>query len=228
MSPTDGKTTTNQPTHNADGFVCPHCQAWTHQRWWDIGAWRASPALANTGSGARVVRGEIDGLTVSFCERCDGYCLWVKAEMVYPCTSTAPLPSDDMPQEVKEDYLEARTVFDRSPRSAAALLRLGLQKLMPHVGEKGKDINTDIKNLVTKGLPAQVQQALDAVRVIGNNAVHPGQLDLNDEKETAASLFGLVNFIVDRVITHPKELQKLYNSLPQSSRDAIDRRDGRK
>ena len=132
-----------------------------------------------------------------------------------------------MPDDVRADYVEASLVFEQSPRSAAALLRLGLQKLMPHLGEKGNNINTDIGNLVKKGLPAEVQKALDTVRVVGNNAVHPGQIDLNDDKQTAASLFRLLNFIVERMITQPKEIHGLYAGLPQTSRDAIDRRDGK-
>ena len=32
----------------------------------------------------------------------------------------------------------------------------------------------DIVSMVKRGLEEQVQKALDAVRVIGNNAVHPG------------------------------------------------------
>jgi hypothetical protein len=73
-----------------------------------------------------------------------------------------------------------------------------------------------------------VQQALDTLRVVGNNAVHPGHLDLNDNKETAAALFGLLNFIVERMITHPKQIASLYSSLPQGNRDAIHKRDSKK
>jgi hypothetical protein len=38
-----------------------------------------------------------------------------------------------------------------------------------------------------------VQQSLDIVRVIGNDAVHPGQIDLTDDIETATKLFVLIN-----------------------------------
>ena len=76
------------------------------------------------------------------------------------------------------------------------------------------------------GLPVKVQQALDTVRVVGNNAVHPGQLDLRDDIATATSLFGLVNLIAEVLISQPKHVEEMYRSLlPESQRDAIDRRD---
>ena len=93
------------------------------------------------------------------------------------------------------------------------------------LGEKGKDLNTDIGNLVKKGLPVQIQQALDIVRVIGNNAVHPGQIDLKDNQDTATILFQLVNRIVDDRITQPRLTQALFDNLPQSAKGQIQKRD---
>jgi hypothetical protein len=93
------------------------------------------------------------------------------------------------------------------------------------LGEKGENPNTDIGNLVRKGLPVQIQQALDIVRVIGNNAVHPGQIDLKDDQRTAFILFQLINRIADDRLTQPKLTQALYDSLPQTARDAIEKRD---
>jgi len=75
-------------------------------------------------------------------------------------------------------------------------------------------------------LPIGVQQALDALRVIGNNAVHPGQMDLSDDEATAAALFGLVNFIVEKMISEPAEINRLYGMLPPGALSQIQRRDG--
>ncbi len=132
-----------------------------------------------------------------------------------------------MPEDVKEDYEEARLVVEVSPRSAAALLRLALQKLMKHLGESGKNLNDDIANLVKKGLPEKIQKALDAVRVIGNNAVHPGELDLRDDKETALALFDLLNMIVEVMITQPKKVNEIYDKLPKGAKEAIEKRDSK-
>ena len=104
-------------------------------------------------------------------------------------------------------------------------MRLALQKLMVHLGESGKNINDDIANLVEKGLPTTIQKALDAVRVIGNNAVHPGELDLKDDAKTAVALFRLVNMIVRVMITQPKEVNALYNKIPSGAKKAIKKRD---
>ena len=112
-------------------------------------------------------------------------------------------------------------------RGAAALLRLAIQKLCRHFGTPGKNINDDIAALVADGLPPKVQQALDSVRVIGNEAVHPGTLDLRDDLTTAAQLFRLVNFIAQKMITEPKEIDGIYSSLPQRKREEITRRDKR-
>lgn len=146
--------------------------------------------------------------------------------MLYPLVSTAPSPNPDLPELIQVDFQEARQIVIHSPRGAAALLRLSIQKLSKHLGEKGKNINNDIASLVKKGLPVKVQKALDTVRVVGNNAVHPGQLDLKDDTETASSLFSLVNIICDVMITQPKEVDKLYDELvPPEQKVAIEERD---
>jgi hypothetical protein len=95
------------------------------------------------------------------------------------------------------------------------------------VGAHGKDINDDIANLVKKGLAPLVQKALDSVRVIGNEAVHPGKLDLKDDRDTATRLFKLVNIIAEQMISNPKHVDELYAKLPEAKREAIEKRDGK-
>ncbi len=145
--------------------------------------------------------------------------------MVVPTAANVPQHHIDLPDNCRENYNEARDVVGRSPKAAAALMRLVLQKLMADLGETGENINTDIRALVGKGLSPLIQQALDYCRVVGNNAVHPGEIDLNDTPKIAYSLFEMVNFIVDDRISKPKQIQALYDSLPQGARDAIKKRD---
>lgn len=167
----------------------------------------------------------LENVSVSRCYNCDDVSLWIYNRLVWPQKGEGPLPNPDLPEDVQDDYMEASRILDLSPRGAAALLRVGIQKLCKHLGEKGRNIDTDIASLVKKGLDKQVQQALDVVRVIGNNAVHPGQIDLHDDRATAENLFGLVNLIAEIMISRPKHVDEMYAKIPQGALDAIARRD---
>lgn len=147
--------------------------------------------------------------------------------MIVPSDAPVPPAHPDMPQECIAEYNEARAIVGLSPRAASALLRLALQKLLAVLGEKGKNINDDIASLVSKGLPPQVQQALDFCRVVGNNAVHPGAIDLNDTPEIAHHIFTMMNFIVEDRVSRPKHIASLYAKLPEDARKAIEGRDDR-
>jgi hypothetical protein len=146
---------------------------------------------------------------------------------LYPATPYDIEPNPDMDDDIKLDFLEARSILDASPRGAAALLRLCVQKLCKQLGQPGDNINEDIKILVKSGLDTRIQKILDVVRVIGNEAVHPGTIDLRDDRGTAQKLFELVNRIAYDTVTHKREVDSLYESLPQSKRDAIEKRDSK-
>lgn len=200
------------PTFKKSAFNCPHCGAYANQHWSDgfhqVNSWV-----------------NIKNFKYSECTHCGRYILWVDQKMTYPDFSGAPMPNNDLPDDLKLDYEEARIILNKSPRGATALLRLCIQKLCKHLGESGKDINKDIGNLVKNGLPIKVQQSLDIVRVIGNDAVHPGQIDLTDDIETATKLFILVNLVTEVMISQPKEVDKLFSSLPKNKLDGITDRD---
>jgi hypothetical protein len=168
---------------------------------------------------------EMHNLTVSLCHSCNAFSVWIEDRLVYPVRNSEIVPHEEMPDVIREDFEEAAAIVDRSPRGAAALLRLMIQKLMPELGEKGKNINDDIASLVEKGLDAQIQQAMDILRVVGNHAVHPGQIDLKDDKATALNLFDLLNVIIERCITTPNRIKALFEGLPEGARKAIKKRD---
>ncbi|MBK0022070.1 DUF4145 domain-containing protein [Ochrobactrum sp. S46] len=146
-------------------------------------------------------------------------------KLVFPVIGAAPQASADLPDVIRADYDEASAILDLSPRGSAALMRLCIQKLCKNLGKAGKNINEDIAALVKDGLDPRVQKALDAVRVIGNNAVHPGTMDMKDDRATAVSLFRLVNLIVEKTITEPKHVDEIYATLPAGARAAIEKRD---
>jgi hypothetical protein len=147
--------------------------------------------------------------------------------MIVPNSGNAPLPNIDLPEDIETDFEEARSIVNNSPRGAAALLRLCVQKLCINLGGKGKNINEDISILVKNGLPVKIQQALDIVRVIGNSAVHPGLIDIQDNQEIANKLFHLINLIAEVMISQPKEINKVYDNLPEKDKKSIEKRDNK-
>jgi hypothetical protein len=166
-------------------------------------------------------------LHISKCYHCKKIAVWVFDRLLFPAAKSGVAPNADLPDDVTADFEEAREIVQASPRGAAALLRLCVQKLCGHLGENGKTIDQDIASLVEKGLNPLVQQALDIVRVIGNEAVHPGTLDLKDDRDTAFQLFDLVNAIAAQMISHPKTVKQMYQKLPENKRKAIELRDGK-
>jgi hypothetical protein len=188
---------------------------------------KQSSGLVCLGTDGYPTTNAVFNLHLSRCFNCKEFSVWRYDKLIFPESRQGPPPNPDMPEKVKADYEEAAKILNLSSRGAAALLRLAIQKLCAELGEKGENINDDIASLVKKGLPQSIQKALDSVRVIGNEAVHPGTIDLKDDSATAAGLFRLVNIIVEQMISNPKHIDEFFEKLPESKRKAIEKRDGK-
>ena len=238
------------PEYRKTAFHCPHCEVYSNQRGCHISEYDPDFLAAGMFNYIKInynyrqldkaviieilsqlkemfYKFYINNAEFSFCDHCKKYSIWVNQKIVYPHLSTAPLPVAEMPESVKELYDEARVILNQSPRGACALLRLAIQFLVKELGEKEKNLNTAIGNLVKKGLPQKIQESLDSVRVIGNNAVHPGEINIKDNPKMADSLFMLVNFISEKMITEDKKVDAIYSSLPENKIEAINKRDNR-
>lgn len=234
------------PEYGSNGFTCPNCQAYSQQRWMEV--------LRKTGSGyalnntIRTRRKEAIEKKIKFqaeqppsfdapltdnvvafstCLKCFKESYWVEGNIIYPRISVAPFAHDDMPEEVKEIYNEARNISDISPRASSALLRLAVEKLLPLVGAEGKSINDMIHDLVKKGLSRDIQMALDGLRVIGNEYIHPGKIEIQENNDITMGLFKVLNIIVENLITHKKDIQELYDFLPNDKKQWIEARDAK-
>lgn len=205
------------PKPDLDGFNCPLCQAYAHQEWCKAGY--------RTSGGTHFM----ENVSFAFCSKCKNYTLWVDDKMIFPLVNGAPPPHQDLPKEVKDIYEEARSIVSLSGKASAALLRLSIETLTNDIlnESKGKNLNDNIGKMVKNGLDEKIQKSLDVLRIIGNNSIHPGQIDFEDSYNTAISLFELVNIIADSMIRQPKKIDEFYNSLPKDKLEGIDNRNGR-
>ena len=209
-----------EPSWDKDSFTCPHCNTVSLMDFK-----RVNYSGMESGFGAKIPFWGDSWVGIATCYNCQRKSIFINKQYVYP-DIVAEEANPDMPESVKQLYNEAGLIYNKSPRAACALLRLAIDRLCNELGETDRDINKNIGALVKKGLPQTIQQALDVVRVVGNKAVHPGQIAFDvDDKATATMLMRLLNIIVERMITEPNEIDSLYQGLPESVKESIEKRD---
>ena len=147
----------------------------------------------------------------SHCSTCRQITIWKDKEMIYP----VPLgiePCEDMPESVKELFVEAQRITHLSPRSACALLRVSLERLCDSIAElhntEGFDqaswLKTKIKSL---GLPPELESIFMTVKDVGDSSAHGNshnaEIDFSgrDSVEVALNSAQLVNALVQILIS---------------------------
>jgi len=233
--------------YGQEAFVCPHCSVFAQQVWHQVvfkkeshvNEWGIGDIVEyyqiEEGAGVFFQDGEFlrqrNVLAFCICQSCKESSLWSDHTLVYPVKSLIPSARDLMPNDVKKLYEEASAVFNSSPRASVALLRLALELLLPHLGAKKGNINSMISQLVNERKAiGRIQEAMDTLRVIGNNAVHPGEIifegdDEENQRKTAISLFEILNYIVAETIEADLTIKNLYSDLPERALKGIDDRD---
>ncbi|URN07702.1 DUF4145 domain-containing protein [Actinomadura madurae] len=204
------------PCYEAEAFTCPECLVYASHDWFDL-SW---PFTDGEGRFYK-------GWKWSLCAHCKILTVWTHEKRIAEAlaNSGGPDPNPDMPEAVQDIYEEARAVYELSPRSCGALLRLALQVLVDELEPGSGSINKKIGRLVERGLDPTIQKAMDVLRVIGNNSVHPGSIALEEEVDTIPFLFEMLNLIVHHVVSRPRQVEELFNALPDGAREAIRERD---
>ncbi|MEB9454425.1 DUF4145 domain-containing protein [Bacillus anthracis] len=219
------------PELNASVFDCPHCKCTARFEWTHLSGRRGNVTFigerlynsvprksTNSDSNKKVEQGNKEGeweIHIGVCTICHEFVLWKDENIIFPNKHGVDDPNPDMPEEVSDLYKEARSVVQLSPKSACALLRLALQKLLIELKCPKNNRIVDNIDLLKKRneINDVVFDALDAVRVVGNNAVHPGKINIDDNPKIAVTLFWLLNFIVEELISKPAKVSDFRKSL---------------
>lgn len=213
-----------RPFFEGEAFNCPHCKVYASMEW------------GNFYAEYRGQQVEKYSFYYSRCFHCKKSVIWYleneNPKMFFPREVAIP-PEENMPENVKEIYEEASLVLGDSPRASCALWRLALQELIKYLKEnievyselKNRNIDEDIKEIINignfyQGQKDVLKEAMDSIRLVGNKASHPSELDINDNSEIANILFEMINFIVGEIITKPKEMEEKLNKL----KNAVDKK----
>lgn len=214
------------PQYKKSAFTCPDCSTFSKHDW--------TSTLVNETYGQFTghlgMNGEkqtISNLYLCKCEQCGYVSFWYKEKLIWPLNTGVEAPLEEMPEDIKELYKEASSIVELSPKGSCAILRLALQKLCNRLAgqDEKKKIDGAIKKLVEEGLPSTLQKAMDTVRIVGDEAVHPGEINVDDNKELAIAMFRLMNIIIEKMIVEPKEIDNLYNLMPDNKLQGIENRD---
>lgn len=155
------------------GTTCPHCghKITAEVSWGEIGydvsgKWEEMSYVCPNAECRRIV------IYLRCRESVSGPILAVR--MVYPVGGSRPIPKE-VPGGIAEDFREACTVLNDSPKASAALSRRCLQHILRGYGGTTKrDLAEQIQEILDQGrLPTYLADEIDAIRNIGNFAAHP-------------------------------------------------------
>jgi hypothetical protein len=59
---------------------------------------------------------------------------------------------------------------------------------------------------------------MDVLRVVGNDAVHPGEIHPDEQPQTAAALCALLDIVVEDRIAQPRQIDDIQDAAGRSAR----------
>ena len=218
-------------------FRCPTCSIVAQMEWHQLSL-PAIPDGTVDGSNFTISVGILRVFLAAFCQAKGCVSIWMEqgdshnksAFMIYPRTNTAPPPPDDLPESAKVLYVEAGNIMAGSPRAAAALLRMCTEDIIKELSKK-KDAENTIAP--SAGLHRHIEFlrkndelwpggaidiGLDALRVIGNDAVHSTEIRGDDDQRTVEGLFRLVLMITDTLIARRREAEEFEQLIAKPTR----------
>ena len=220
------------PTNMADSYTCPFCDTTSIQEWfvphfmekvesYDEEKGQYAPSSKQNVFHPPLKGSEYTEWAFAQCAHCRRVTVWHSGHLVFPESVSGIVPNEDMPDDIKLLFIEADSIYAKSPRASAALLRLALQELLNEVlGDKAESSIFENTKLVQqqRRCSEELIKAMDIIRYEGNESVHPGEINLNDNADEATYLFVLLNMICYELFSAPKRLKESYALIPGSKR----------
>ncbi len=236
LPPTSFMTKSTIPKLLANVFSCPNCGDTAEQKWAQL-FWEGEyiptdpngeipevpyhPASVDGSEGVpRVVlqakcmscdKGSLWSAAKS--QSKDGFAIFRSGRMLFPRYRKRKSLPPEAGNIAKRYYRDANAIAKISPQAAAALLRATIEALCRQIlGDKRSSLSEMIKVLQSKyHFDKEVEQAMHVLRIIGNEALHPTELNYSVRATTTTvnKLFMLVDYIVASTIVKSKLVRQL-------------------
>src|SRR5512132_1246708 len=95
------------PKLHERAFTCPHCGVMAQQTWHQVSL--LVPVPKGIYAPGKLPR-KTKYLMQAQCGSCNLITVWLHDQMIFPVTGPGPMPHPDMPEELRADFLEARTI----------------------------------------------------------------------------------------------------------------------
>ena len=116
--------------------------------------------------------------------------------------------SENIPEEIRKTYNEARKIINISPDAFSVLIRKSLEYLCHDQGVTGKNLKNMLNKLAEKGtIPKTLSQMTDAIRLVGNIGAHASEFHFGKEEAKLLDEFFIA--IVEYVYIAPTKIEKL-------------------
>ncbi|WP_213810633.1 DUF4145 domain-containing protein [Jeotgalicoccus sp. WY2] len=140
---------------------------------------------------------------------------------IYP-RSRARIFPEYIPSGLREDYEEAYSILELSPKASATLSRRCLQGMIRDFhGIRGKSLYDEISQL-EEIIPASQYKVLHSLRELGNIGAHfekDVSLIVKIEVDEAEKLIKLIEFLFEKWYIERNETNELYDIINKTSND---------
>lgn len=130
----------------------------------------------------------------------------------YPSKNVTEVQSMDMPQSIKNDYIEALKNIESSCfKSACVMLRRALQNASLELGaDSKKTLENQIDELSENGIiPKDLKDWAHEIRIVGNKGAHPLTKEFDDiNKNDAIDMRDFFQAFVDYIFVLKKRFEK--------------------